>query len=527
VRLGARTTGVAKLSSAGSNTFTGNRISNNGDGLVFFTGSGSSNNTVQSNIITNNAGSGVAIRDNAGIYNGILSNTIFGNGVKNIELYRDPTTPSLPLVNDDGDVDTGPNEGMNYPEILSVTDNGVNTVVTYQINAPTDATRSFRVQFYTNPTDPGQPGGESFQDETIVSGSGKFTPPAFTFPTGKNFFSLTSTLVDGNGNETSEFSPVATSTPLPNVSVNPATFGFGNVEVGAASPTQTFDVSSTGTAPLTLGGFVTGGTCPSAAPPPPLSCTGGFICTVSCATPTTLPQGSACNITARYSPNAAGPSSLTITVCDNSGKTPPANIQISGNAVLPPPVTVTPNGFDFGTVLVGTSSAPQPFTVTNPAQTSVTLGTPAATSPFSIASTNCTGSLAAGATCNITALFTPTAGGVASGTVGVSFTSSATGATATAAAAVAGIGATSIQLSLPPSLGVVLLFCSGGFFEVAVNVDDRVMDFAHGCTSTNVRHARLRSRADNCGGPGPPARLGCVDERTARGCARTARDQGQ
>ena len=37
---------------------------------------------------------------------------------------------------------------------------------------------------------------------------------------------------------------------------------------------------------------------------------------------------------------------------------------------------------------------------------------------------------------------------------------------------------------LPPSLGVILLFRSGGFFEVAVDVDDRVTDLAHGCTST-------------------------------------------
>jgi hypothetical protein len=59
-----------------------------------------------------------------------------------------------------------------------------------------------------------------------------------------------------------------------------------------------------------------------------------------------------------------------------------------------------------------------------------------------------------------------------------------------------------------PALGIVLLFGPGGFFKVAVEVDDRTTDLAHGCTSTKFRHARRsRSRADNCGGPGPPARL--------------------
>jgi len=61
---------------------------------------------------------------------------------------------------------------------------------------------------------------------------------------------------------------------------------------------------------------------------------------------------------------------------------------------------------------------------------------------------------------------------------------------------------------LSPSLGVVLLFGSGGFFEVTVDVNDRATDLAHGCTSTNHGTRDVRSRADNCGRPGPPARYG-------------------
>jgi hypothetical protein len=80
---------------------------------------------------------------------------------------------------------------------------------------------------------------------------------------------------------------------------------------------------------------------------------------------------------------------------------------------------------------------------------------------------------------------------------------------------------------LAPPLGIVLLFGPSGLFEVLIDVNDGMTDLAHGCTSTNFRTRDVRSRANNCGGPGPPARLRCVGEKTARGCARTASDQGQ
>jgi len=39
---------------------------------------------------------------------------------------------------------------------------------------------------------------------------------------------------------------------------------------------------------------------------------------------------------------------------------------------------------------------------------------------------------------------------------------------------------------LPPSFGIELLFGSGGFFEVVVEIDHGTTDLAHGCSSTKV-----------------------------------------
>jgi hypothetical protein len=38
---------------------------------------------------------------------------------------------------------------------------------------------------------------------------------------------------------------------------------------------------------------------------------------------------------------------------------------------------------------------------------------------------------------------------------------------------------------LPPPLGIELLYCPSGLFELAIDVDEDVTDLAHGCTSTN------------------------------------------
>ncbi len=80
--------------------------------------------------------------------------------------------------------------------------------------------------------------------------------------------------------------------------------------------------------------------------------------------------------------------------------------------------TLTPTTQDFGTVAVGFSSAPEPFTLTNSSTFAVNSPTITTTGNFTVASQNCA-SVAAGASCTINVVFSPTTVGAATGTLSV------------------------------------------------------------------------------------------------------------
>jgi hypothetical protein len=83
----------------------------------------------------------------------------------------------------------------------------------------------------------------------------------------------------------------------------------------------------------------------------------------------------------------------------------------SGTAAAAPQAALSPSTADFGTVTLGTTSAPMTFTLANAGNaalgiSSVALAGTNATS-FSVASNSCGSSLAAGASCTITVSFAP------------------------------------------------------------------------------------------------------------------------
>ena len=108
-----------------------------------------------------------------------------------------------------------------------------------------------------------------------------------------------------------------------------------------------------------------------------------------------------------------------------------SNTELSGGSVpigssevwmreRPVALDITPT-LNFGTVDVGTQSAPQNAVVTNTSGVSINIGgvtSPAA--PFSIIANGCGGVLAPGASCAVTVVFTPTSGGPASSSITVS-----------------------------------------------------------------------------------------------------------
>lgn len=80
--------------------------------------------------------------------------------------------------------------------------------------------------------------------------------------------------------------------------------------------------------------------------------------------------------------------------------------------------TLTPATQDFGSKFVTFTSAPQTFTWTNQAVFPATVGLLTASGDFSVTGNNCT-NVAAGASCQITVVFTPTAVGSRTGTLTV------------------------------------------------------------------------------------------------------------
>ncbi len=110
-------------------------------------------------------------------------------------------------------------------------------------------------------------------------------------------------------------------------------------------------------------------------------------------------------------------------------------------------LTASPSSESFGSTTVGSTSAAQSVTVTNPGSAAVSMNSVGITGPFAEGN-NCGTSLAAGASCTVNVTFTPTAAGAASGTLSVS--SSAPGSPLTVALSGTGTSAnTNLALNQP------------------------------------------------------------------------------
>ena len=143
---------------------------------------------------------------------------------------------------------------------------------------------------------------------------------------------------------------------VPNIGISPQNgiLPFGNVRVGTTSTPLTVTVTNTGTGSLTLSGIVLGGSNP-----------GDFAFTSS-TLPITVDPGKSTTISATFQPLAAdvGPRTATITISHNAaGGTTVISLTGTGTA---PAITVTPaSPFDFGSVLLGSASPVQTFTIQN------------------------------------------------------------------------------------------------------------------------------------------------------------------
>jgi hypothetical protein len=221
----------------------------------------------------------------------------------------------------------------------------------------------------------------------------------------------------------------------------PGALNFGSVVNGTTSQSQTVSLANGSNATDISSTVVSG---PNAADFSDFSTCGQ-----------TVPATVVCNFTVTFTPSTTAAESATLTINESTGT---QTIALSGTgAVVPPPgtITVNPTTVTFGSQEVGTiSTTPQLVTVsvtgTNPVTLTGFSGTGADPGDFSIGTgTTCEfeTALAAGTTCKLGIVFTPSGVGSRTATIQISGTFTGTPANVTAS----GTGTAQIA-SLTPTL---------------------------------------------------------------------------
>jgi len=214
------------------------------------------------------------------------------------------------------------------------------------------------------------------------------------------------------------------------------TLAFGPVAVGSNSVPLQLIVANPGTGTLTGLSFA------AAAP----FSVGSGSCGVN------LLAGGTCGVPVSFAPTAGGAQAGVVTVSSTSLGVASVTVAATGTGVLAASLRITPASVDFGGVTLGTSSAGQTVTVTNPGGTGLAglalAFTGTASGDFGLASNGCPATLAAGASCSTVVVFTPS---LAGGRQGFLTASSTTKGVATASESLAGTGLTPAVLGVAPS----------------------------------------------------------------------------
>lgn len=223
---------------------------------------------------------------------------------------------------------------------------------------------------------------------------------------------------------------------LQTYSLSQSSLTFANTAVGGSSPSQLIELANTGTTTVHILKLIT---------------STGFVASSNCAT---LSAGSTCSIAVNYQPQSTGTTAGTLEIqSDAVASLEFVTLIGTGGAAS---VSLTPQSIDFGRVLVGTSSS-QFATLTNTGAVSITMNRVAVTDAnFSLATASSSpsscpaagGTLAAGASCTVAAVFTPSATGTFRGALSV-----ATSATSLPLlVALSGVGTQPLLTVTPASL---------------------------------------------------------------------------
>ncbi|WP_161571126.1 beta strand repeat-containing protein [Granulicella sibirica] len=227
----------------------------------------------------------------------------------------------------------------------------------------------------------------------------------------------------------------------PAVALYPASLNFGSQGLNTKSAPLTFSVTNTGSANLTITRVAS-------------TNTAEFAIASDACTGKTIASGSNCLVSVTFDPNAGSTQTASIQVTDNATGSPQA-LSVTGLSVGIPQATFSPTSLTFSSQGVGTTSAAQTITLSNPGTDTLNISSVAitGTNATDFKQTNtCGTSIAAKANCAISITFDPAAVGSRSASLSVTDNANNTaGSVQTAALTGTGTGVQKISFS-PASL---------------------------------------------------------------------------
>jgi len=196
-------------------------------------------------------------------------------------------------------------------------------------------------------------------------------------------------------------------TPKPaKLTIAPQSYQYGSVAVGASSASQSFAVTNTGqsvSGPISVA--VTGAD------------TADFVIDANSCT-ATLAAGGSCSVSVHFTPTAAGARTATLSVSGAPGGSVTSSLKGTGATAK---LVLSPASHGYGSVTIGASSNSQSYTVTNTGLAASGPVSVAITGPdagdFNQVSSTCGSQIAAGSSCTVGVVFTPSAAGARTATL--------------------------------------------------------------------------------------------------------------
>jgi hypothetical protein len=183
---------------------------------------------------------------------------------------------------------------------------------------------------------------------------------------------------------------------VPGPALSPASVNFGQEQVEDSTAPSTFTLTNNGSAPVQIGG---------------ISVTGDFRSPSNTCVGETLSPGQGCQIQVAFTPHRLGTRDGTLTVHDNAAGNPPT-ASLTGDGVSP--LSLTPPTAQFPPTVLGATSAPIQFTLTNHSDAPVSLASILTTAHFPHSQT-CGTVLGALSNCAIQVSFNPLSTGPLAG----------------------------------------------------------------------------------------------------------------